>query len=204
MRSDPSFPHNTWQRRLRRRNSLDYTQLLGVAFMLPPAICSLSWLLHGPLWLTFATGVLWGIFILAITASMTLGLVVTSKARPQTLPFSARLNLLCMIILQVATLLALSSGHVDWAFYLMFGLPNLTSLLRSQTLSFDSARNIVFGVALCLAFAHHVAWLIIPLLLLQYLQSWFFKPGLKEMITKLPTRAEYLERSREACSTGGG
>jgi len=204
MRSEPSFPHNAWQRRLCRRHSLDYTQLLGVAFMLPPAICSVSWLLHGPLWLTLVMGVLWGTSLLVITASMTLAFVVTGKVRPQALPLSTRLNLLGMIVFQVATLLALLTGHIDWAFYLMFGLLNLTGLLRGQTLSFEAARNIVFGAALCLAFAHHVAWLILPLVFLQYLQSWIIKPRLRERIKGLPTRVEYLERSREACGSGGG
>jgi len=177
---------------------------MGAAFMLPPAICGVSWLLHGPLWLTVTAGVIWGIYSLAFALSMTLVLVVTSKARPQALSLSTRLSHLCMLILQVATLLALLTGHIDWAFYMMFGLLNLTSLLGSRTLSFEGALNIASGAAVCLAFAYHVVWLIIPLLLLQYLQSWIFKPSLKEAITKLPTRAAYLARSREACGEGGG
>jgi hypothetical protein len=203
MRSELSFPHNTWQRRLRRRFNPDYTQLTGVALMLPPAICSVSWLTHGPVWLTLATGVIWGLFLLVLTAMLTVGLVATGKARPEAVPPSTRWNLLSMIVLLGATLLALLTGHIDWAFYLMFGLLNLTTLLKSRALSFESAWTIVCGAAVCLAFAYHVAWLIIPLLLLQYLQSWIIKPGLRERITKLPTRAEYVQRSREACAGGG-
>jgi len=149
-------------------------------------------------------GILWGLFSLMLTFTMTVSLVVTTRARPQALPLSTRLNLICMLVLQVATLFSLVTGHIDWAFYLMFGLSNLTSLLRSKTLSFESALSIVFGAALCLAFAHHMAWLILPLLLLECLQSWIFRPGLRERIKRLPTRAEYLERSREACGSGGG
>jgi hypothetical protein len=60
------------------------------------------------------------------------------------------------------------------------------------------------AVALCLAFAAHLVWLLIPLFILQGWQPWRNSRPLAEEINLKPTRAEYVARQREVCAAGGG
>jgi hypothetical protein len=108
------------------------------------------------------------------------------------------------LTVNVAAVAALLLGRVDWAFYLAFGLSGLGNLASGRALSWRTALHLVSTLALCLAFAAHAVWVVGSLLLIQYLSLRRVRPELRQAIRQLPTRAEYVARSREACAAGGG
>jgi len=207
MSAEPSsfLPHNTLWRKLRRRYFFDRFSLFGAVFAYPAALCSVSWLLHGPLWLTLCFGTLWFLASLFMTLAMAMSLTSGVRRGVQQLrPLSIRLTLFWSLFVNGATVIVLLMGRIDWAFYIVFGLSVLSGLGSGRTISFQTALQLVLGLALCLAFALHAVWMVVALLLLQFLRPWRFRPELREAIRQKPTRAEYVARSREACEAGGG
>jgi hypothetical protein len=201
----PSFPHNTLWRKLQRRYFLDRFSIVGAVFACPPALCSVSWLLHGPLWFTLFCGACWFLTSLFMTFLMALGLISQiRRSVPQPHPFPSRLMLFWTVCVHLSTLIALLSGRVDWAFYITFGLSEWSGVWSSRAQPLQATLRFLFALALCLAFAKHAAWMVVSLLIIQFLRSWCFRPKLREAIRRLPTRAEYVDRSREACAAGGG
>lgn len=202
--SSPSFLHRALWRKLRRRYFVDGLMLFGGAFVLPPALCGVAWLFHGPLahWLTFSFGVLWFLtytFITLVTSFSLWALARQGKLTP-----SKKFTLLWYVLVNAAAILALLLGRVDAALYLTFGLSALSGLWGGHASLRNTLPSLMVALALCLAFAAHAAWLVIPLLLLHYLQPWRVRPSLQEEIRRRPTCSEYVTRSRERCAAGGG
>jgi hypothetical protein len=201
----PSFPHNTLWRKLQRRTFMDRFTTVGAVFACPPALCSVSWLLHGPLWLTVCFGACWFLTSLLMTFVMAMGLIsLTRRGVPQTGPLPRRLMLFWPACIHFSTLAALLMGRIDLAFYVAFGLSELSGLWSDRTKPLKTVLRFLGALALCIAFAEHATWLVVSLLILQTVPLWSFRPKLREAIRQLPTRAEYVVRSREACAAGGG
>jgi len=200
-----SFPHNTIWLRLRRRWLIDRFTMFGVALTCPPMFCGVMWLLHGPVWLIICTGTLWVLSNLFVAATIALGLVFkASRSRQGARSGSVRVALLWQLFVTLATVIALLFGRVEWAVYASFGLASLGGLMNVRALSWRSAAQMALAIALCIAFAAHAAWAAVCLLLLQYLPFRRLRPDLRQAIRLLPTRVEYVARSREACSAGAG
>lgn len=205
MTTDPSrsYPHRALWRKLRRRCFLDGSTLFVGALVLPSALCALAWLSHGPLsrWLVVCFGILWFVISMFGMLAMSIGLMV-ARRQDKVAPAN-QFALLWYILVNAVTMIALLFGRVDWAFYLTFGLTGLSGIWSGQATVRSFALPLLIRAALCLAFAAHAVWLLIPLLVLHYLPS-RGRPALTELVRHRPTRTEYLAKSREQCATGGG
>lgn len=108
------FPHNTVWRRLRRRFFVDRFTLFGVALACPPALCSVVWLLHGPLWLTICLGALWISSSLFMTTTLAIGLVFKAgRDDHKSRSGSIRPAIVWHLSVNVATVIVLLMGRVD-------------------------------------------------------------------------------------------
>jgi hypothetical protein len=202
--SSRSFPHQVLWRKLRRRYYLDGFAVFGGMFVLPPALCGVAWLCHGPIsrWLTFGFGILWFLTCTFMMLAMSLSLIATRR-QGKILPLM-RFTLLWYILVNASTMIVLLIGRVDAAIYLSFGLLGLSGLWSGRASVRNTVLPLMAALALCLGFAAHSVWLVIPLLLLHYLQPWRVRPSLLEEMRRRPTRMEYLARSREQCAAGAG
>jgi len=171
--------------------------------LFPPAICCVSWLLHGPLWITVSCGVVWALVsLLSVLMAIFALTLLMHRSVPRQYPVP---NLSCVfwfLFLFAGTLIALLTGRVDWAFYVNFGVSPLGTLSRIRPLSFSKALHLLLAAALCLAFAKHAVGIVISFLLLEYLRTLFARPTLREALAKRSTRAQHVARIRDL-SDGG-
>ncbi len=198
-----SFPHNTIWRRLRRRCFIDWFTLIGVALISPPMLCSAAWIFHGPVWLIVCFGASWA-FSKLFTATMVLvGMFAAGQIRNGSRIVVLQFGLVWQLIVIAATIVALLLGRIEWAIYCEFGLAYLPALVNVRTITWQSAVKAASSLAICVSVAAHAVWPAVCLLLVQFLPERRSRPSLEKVIRKLPTRAEYVDRKREACSTGG-
>jgi len=203
-KSSRSFPHQALWRKLRRRYFVDGQTILYCLFVLPPVICSLAWLCNGPvsLLLTVAFGFLWFVSCTLTFLALSLSLIFRRRQNKAVPPL--RFSPYWCALVMATTMIALLMRRVDWAFYLSFGFMNLSGLWNDQAARRKTVLSLVVGLALCLSFAAHAVWLVIPLLMLDCLLSWCIRPALLEELRRRPTRTEYVAHQREQCASGGG
>jgi len=205
MSAEPSAlrSHNRLWRRLRRRHFFDGLSVIGPVVICPPAICCVSWLLQGPLWVTVICGVLWALINLTMTLITTFTLVLLMRqGAPRQYSVPTCSNVAWPLFFFGATLVALLLGRVDWAFYISFGISPLSGLSKIWPISLSKALHLMLAAALCLAFAKHTVGIFLSLILLEFLRQLCTRPTVREVLTRKSTRAEHVARIRDL--SGGG
>lgn len=195
--------YKSLSRRLRRRFHVPLFFLLMQFSTLVPVVCAVAWMLRdaGWGWLAFLTGVLWFFGSILTSLPVLLSLTARRQNRQESpLPLSFWFT---YILPRLLTAMALLVGRVDVAVVVAALFDILEMLIHKDGITASDAALVGRKAAALAAFVYNAVWLFVPLVVYEFLGK--LRPlSLLDSLRSKPTRAEYVEQTREACEAGGG